>query len=262
MTRMLSPTWASLCSSCAASFVQRQRSCCTAGAGPCCDPDHDGLVHLVRGDHAGADLPPGALSALGGRRRRRLHRLVAHRLLLVGQGLGAAASASIRASAAASASETPFFSTTGLGLAGLRQHRRRPARWPGASRPRSGAATSSSVRIQAIWWRTSLIREGLSSWPVASWNRRLNSSSLLDSSWLSQLVVGRLTKLLDLEATATRPARHELRLDRKLLLAAASPRAPAAPPRPASSKSTRPGFTTATQNSGGPFLFASRPASS
>ena len=59
---------------------------------------------------------------------------------------------------------------------------------------RSAAATSSSssssrcrsrstVSTRAASWRTCLIRIGLSSCPVATWKRRLNSSSFSPSSW-------------------------------------------------------------------------------
>ena len=51
-----------------------------------------------------------------------------------------------------------------------------PARAP----PR--LALAQDVRIRAMSWRTCLIRIGLSSCPVANWNRRLNSSSFAPSS--------------------------------------------------------------------------------
>ena len=43
----------------------------------------------------------------------------------------------------------------------------------------------SSVIIRATSLRTWLMREKLSSWPVASWNRRLNSSRRVSASWRS-----------------------------------------------------------------------------
>ena len=49
--------------------------------------------------------------------------------------------------------------------------------------------------MRATSWRSSRIRAVLSSWPVASWNRRLNSSSFAASMRDVELVRGQLAEL-------------------------------------------------------------------
>src|SRR2546423_678823 len=142
------------------------------------DPHHHGLVHLVGDDDALSKLP--ISSCL---RVRSGSGLLAHDSSSSSEGTysaPAAASCSMEAACAISPRAVPFFS---------------PRAW--ASRDSARACSSAAamarassspversrrmVRIRARSWRTCLIRLGLSSWLVANWKRRLNSSSFADS---------------------------------------------------------------------------------
>jgi hypothetical protein len=51
--------------------------------------------------------------------------------------------------------------------------------------------------MRAMSLRTARSRPWLSSWPVAAWKRRLNSSSLASRSFVDELVVGQVAQLGD-----------------------------------------------------------------
>src|SRR4029079_12895343 len=127
------------------------------------DPHEDGLVHPVGHDDAGAHL---AACAVGG-------------------CLGVAHDDSPSSSCvSASSSASRWRSPRGVPSTVPASCAARDRSSVSASTLASSASSSTSrwrsrrtVRVRATSWRRSFKREELSSWPVASWNRRLNSSS-------------------------------------------------------------------------------------
>src|SRR5207249_8176369 len=137
------------------------------------DPNEHRLVHLVRHDDAGANLPPAAFVG---------HLRFGHDSTSASPASAASSSSlACKASSSSSLSGTPSFSPRAC-ASRERSSASASARASSDSSSASRWRSRSTVNSRAMSWRTTLIRDGLSSCPVADWNRRLNNSSLADST--------------------------------------------------------------------------------